>query len=258
MSNDDNKDNYFKELLSVDCSNKVEKKGKFNYLSWAFAVEQLGAIHPDWTYEIKRFDGMPYLKSELGFFVEVSVTVAGIERTEMMPVLDNRNQPIASPTTFDINTTTKRTLVKAIAMHGLGLYIYAGEDLPSDEYRPIYTDAQRNTYIELIEQGEALAFRNFYITLNEDVKIALFNSFDKGEKVSNKNKVNELDKAAIEAVLLTVDEIAQAVAEDANNAVDELLSDFSDYKVLKKDLWQKLQQESKDYITNLREASQAA
>ena len=253
-----NNDNYFKELLAVDCSNKVEKKGKFNYLSWAFAVEQVGAIHPDWTYDIKRFDGMPYLKSELGYFVEVGVTINGIERTEMMPVLDNRNQPIASPTTFDINTTTKRTLVKAIAMHGLGLYIYAGEDLPSDEYRPIYTDAQRNTYLKLLEQGEALAFRNFYMTLDEDVKVASFNSFDKGEKVANKNKVNELDKAAIDAVMLTADEINEAVIKDSDHAVLELLSDFSEYKALKQDLWRKISKESQDYITNLRDASQAA
>jgi hypothetical protein len=76
---------------------------------------------------------MPYIKTELGYFVEVAVTVEGITHSQIHPVLDNNNRPIASPNSFQINTSIQRALVKAIALHGLGLYIYAGEDLPDVE-----------------------------------------------------------------------------------------------------------------------------
>jgi hypothetical protein len=85
---------------------------------------------------VRRFNGLPYLFAEIGVFVEVAVTVQGVTLSQIHPVLDGRNRPILAPTSFDINTSIQRALVKAIALHGLGLYIYAGEDLPqplSDE-----------------------------------------------------------------------------------------------------------------------------
>ena len=72
------------------------------------------------------------MKTECGYFVEVAVTVKGITLSQIHPVLDNRNKPLEKPNAFDINTSIQRCLVKAIALHGLGLYIYAGEDLPTD------------------------------------------------------------------------------------------------------------------------------
>ena len=126
-------DNYFSALNQVDVSKHVEKKGGFSYLSWAYAVGELKKRHPTATWEFKRFDGLPYQKTELGYFVEACVTVEGITHCQIHPVLDNRNKPLTSPTVFDINTSNQRALVKAIALHGLGLYIYAGEDLPEKE-----------------------------------------------------------------------------------------------------------------------------
>lgn len=126
-------DNYFAALNSVDVSSHVEKKGQFSYLSWAYAVAELKKRHPDATWAVTRFDGLPYQKTELGYMVEVSVTVNGVTHAQIHPVLDGRNKPIPSPTVFDINTSIQRALVKAIALHGLGLYIYAGEDLPEKE-----------------------------------------------------------------------------------------------------------------------------
>ena len=123
-------DNYFTALNEIDCSANMEKKGKFSYLSWPFAIAELKNKHPGATWEVKRFDGMPYCKSELGYFVEVEVTVEGVTHSQIHPVLDNRNKPIEKPTVFEINTSIQRCMVKAIALHGLGLYIYAGEDLP--------------------------------------------------------------------------------------------------------------------------------
>ncbi|PFM62567.1 hypothetical protein COJ48_18925 [Bacillus cereus] len=126
-------ENYFSKLAQIDCSEHVEKKGRFSYLSWAWAVKKLREVDPTATWEVKRFDGVPYLKTDCGYFVEVEVTVQGLPLSQIHPILNNQNKPIAEPNSFDINTSIQRCLVKAIALHGLGLYIYAGEDLPETQ-----------------------------------------------------------------------------------------------------------------------------
>jgi hypothetical protein len=123
-------DNYFARLNAINVSDHIEKKGGFSYLSWPYAVSQLRLADPTATWTVCRFDGKPYLLCEAGVFVEVAVTVQGITLSQIHPVLDGRNRPIAQPTAFDVNTSIQRALVKAIALHGLGLYNYAGEDLP--------------------------------------------------------------------------------------------------------------------------------
>lgn len=123
-------DNYFVELSKIDVTTHVEKKGQFSYLSWPFAVSQLRQFDPVATWQVLRFDGLPYLNTEAGCFVEVSVCVKGVSLSQIHPVLDSKNRPILAPTAFDINTSIQRCLVKAIALHGLGLNLYAGEDLP--------------------------------------------------------------------------------------------------------------------------------
>ncbi|MDY7546734.1 DUF1071 domain-containing protein [Glaciimonas sp. CA11.2] len=128
--------NYFSRLNAIDVSDHIEKKGGFSYLSWPYAVAQLRTADPTATWEVRRFDGLPFLATESGVFVEVAVTVQGITLSQIHPVLDGRNRPILAPTAFEINSSIQRCLVKAIALHGLGLYIYAGEDLP----QPITTD----------------------------------------------------------------------------------------------------------------------
>jgi hypothetical protein len=107
------------------------------YLPWAHAVRILLEHYPAATWKHHKFDEfgetknkVPYMKTKLGYFVRVTVTVEGIDRTETLPVLDYRNKPIDEPDTFQVNTSGKRCLTKAIALHGLGLYIYAGEDVP--------------------------------------------------------------------------------------------------------------------------------
>ena len=128
-------DNYFIELSRINVNEHVERKGQFSYLSWAFAVSQLRQFDPTATWRVERFDGLPYLMTDLGVFVEVAVCVKGVSLSQIHPVLDSKNRPILAPTAFDINTSIQRCLVKAIALHGLGLYLYSGEDLPlaSDE-----------------------------------------------------------------------------------------------------------------------------
>ena len=126
-------ENYFARLFQINVNEHVQTKGQFRFLSWPYAVAQLRLHDPAATWEVKRFDGMPFLRSEAGYFVEVAVTVQGITLSQLHPVLDAKNKPILEPTVFDINTSIQRCLVKAVALHGLGLYIYAGEDLPVGE-----------------------------------------------------------------------------------------------------------------------------
>jgi hypothetical protein len=73
------------------------------------------------------------METSTGFFVQVTVTVGGVARTQIHPVLDNRNKTLEKPNAFQINTSIQRCLAKAIALHGLGLYIFAGEDVPQVE-----------------------------------------------------------------------------------------------------------------------------
>ena len=125
-----NESNYFVELSKINVNEHVERKGQFSYLSWPFAVSQLRQFDPVATWHVQRFDGLPYLNTEAGCFVEVAVCVKGVSLSQIHPVLDSKNRPILAPTAFDINTSIQRCLVKAIALHGLGLNLYAGEDLP--------------------------------------------------------------------------------------------------------------------------------
>lgn len=123
-------DNYFARLNAINVNEHVEKKGGFSYLSWPYAVAQLRLADPTAVWEVRRFDGLPFLTTDAGIFVEVAVTVQGVTLSQIHPVLDGRNRPLLVPSSFDINTSLQRCLVKAIALHGLGLYIYAGEDMP--------------------------------------------------------------------------------------------------------------------------------
>jgi len=130
-------DNYFSDLNGVDCTGQIEKKGKFSYLSWPFAVAELKKKHPNATWQVVKHNGWPYIETPAGCFVEVDVNVDGVNMSQIHPVLDNKNQTVLTPNAFQINTSIQRCLVKAIALHGLGLYIYAGEDLPMDAVKPL-------------------------------------------------------------------------------------------------------------------------
>jgi len=131
--------NYFRELNSIDCSDKTEKKNGLTYLSWAWAWGEIKKLHPDATYTIyEDANGLFYHTDGKTCWVKTGVTVNGIEHIEYLPVMDNRNRsiPASDVTSFDANKAIQRSLTKACARHGLGLYIYAGEDLPEGAEKP--------------------------------------------------------------------------------------------------------------------------
>jgi hypothetical protein len=127
----------FAEINSINVNKYTEQKGKFTYLSWVFAWAEIKKLDPQATFRVhKNEKSMPFFYDielpEVGAFVEVSITFNGLELTEIFPITDNFNKaiPVSKLNAFIINTATKRCLAKTAALHGLGLYIYAGEDLP--------------------------------------------------------------------------------------------------------------------------------
>jgi len=127
--------NVFEVLSKIDVKEHIEKKGNFSYLSWAWAVRVLLENFPQATWEVHTYfdNGVetPYMRTEAGAFVQVTVSIEEVRRTQVHPVLDHTNKTVLEPNAFQINTAIQRCLAKAIALHGLGLYIYAGEDLPT-------------------------------------------------------------------------------------------------------------------------------
>lgn len=151
----------FEDVYKINVNEHTEEKNGLTYLSWAYAWREFKKIYPDATYEIKKWeDNLPYVYDmNTGYMVFTSVTANGLTYEMWLPVMDNANKTmkaepytyqvkeykygkwtgnyidktVESATMFDINKTIMRCLVKNLAMFGLGLYIYAGEDLPEEE-----------------------------------------------------------------------------------------------------------------------------
>lgn len=125
----------FEKLNAINVNDKTEKKNGLTYLSWAWAWGELKKVCPDATYTIyENANGWNYHTDGTTAWVKTGVTADGIEHIEYLPIMDYRNRsiPLGNITSFDVNKAIQRSLTKAVARHGLGLYIYAGEDLPED------------------------------------------------------------------------------------------------------------------------------
>jgi hypothetical protein len=134
-------DSVFAVLSTIDCKEHIEKKKDLSYLSWAWAWQILKEKFPTAFYTIyENKDGLNYHTDGKTCWVKTGVTVEGIEHIEYLPIMDYRNAsiPVDKVVSTDVNKTIQRSLTKAVARHGLGLYIYAGEDIPDphdDELR---------------------------------------------------------------------------------------------------------------------------
>lgn len=130
----------FSTLNDINVNGHVEKKNGLSYLSWAWAWAEVKKAFPDATYTIyENADGWFYHTDGKTAWVKTGVTISGLEHIEYLPVMDMRNKsiPVENVTSFDVNKAIQRSLTKACARHGLGLYIYAGEDLPESEQEPL-------------------------------------------------------------------------------------------------------------------------
>ena len=134
----------FAKLSRIDVSKHVEKKGQLSYLSWAWAWGVLMEHYPESVYHFADNE----IHADASVTVHCALQVDNVTRSMWLPVMDNRNKSIQNPTSRDISDAKMRCLVKAIAMFGLGHYIYAGEDLPRAEQ---VSDSEVKALTELIK-----------------------------------------------------------------------------------------------------------
>lgn len=162
----------FQELYSLDVNKYVEKKNDLSYLSWAYAWAEFKKIYPDATYTVmKDENGKCYFGDEsIGYMVYTSVTAGGLSYEMWLPVMDGANKSmklnaytyktkygektVDAISMFDINKTVMRCLVKNLAMFGLGLYIYAGEDLPEDIKEYVCADCGKTIDVAMAKRTE--------------------------------------------------------------------------------------------------------
>jgi hypothetical protein len=178
---------HFEKLYRVNVNDYTEEKNGLTYLSWANAWAEVKKIYPDAQYTIKRFDNnLPYVYDEnTGYMVFTDVTIEGLTYEMWLPVMDGANKAMKNTaytyktkygektvepaTMFDINKTIMRCLVKNLAMFGLGLYIYAGEDLPETEPEKI-TAEQATILSNLLK--EKFSEEQINKTLKDGYKVA--------------------------------------------------------------------------------------
>lgn len=203
----------FQEVYSINVNDKVEKKDGLSYLSWAYAWAEFKKIYPEATYEIKRFDGKPYIYDEnLGYMVFTSVTAESLTYEMWLPVMDGKNKAmksesytyttkygeksVESATMFDVNKTIMRCLVKNLAMFGLGLYIYAGEDLPEEAKDPFaMTDEMVLTLRALLQKSAEKNGLVYEDMLNDLLKEYKVDGLEKLDETKYTHLLNRLKKA---------------------------------------------------------------
>lgn len=173
--------NYFEELNSLNVNEYTEEREGLTYLTWSYAIQEVLKKYPSMDYKIKKFgeQQLPYVyDKETGYMVFTEVTLEGITREMWLPVMDSKNKAMKSEpytyetkkgpktvepaTMFDINKTIMRCLVKNLAMFGLGLYIYSGEDLPEVEAKAKVTEEQIEKIKELVSEESIPNMLTYY------------------------------------------------------------------------------------------------
>lgn len=152
-------------LLKTNVNDHTEKKANLTYLSWAWAWAEALKADPKATYKVEMFDGKCYMNINGTFMVWVTVTIFEKPMTCQLPVMDHRNKAIPNPDAFQVNTAIMRCMTKALSLHGLGLYIYAGEDLPEDEAN---VKEKEKPQSEVIKISAREALKDEYDSLTTD------------------------------------------------------------------------------------------
>jgi hypothetical protein len=150
------------DLLKINVNEHTEKKNGLTYLSWAWAWQEAIKADPNATWAVKMFGDQPYVSIGETKMVFVEVKMFDKVLTCQLPVLDHRNKAIPNPDAFQVNTAIMRCLAKAIAMHGLGLYIYAGEDLPEGDtfdVTPIIKSLEESTNVAQLQTNWKTAYQ---------------------------------------------------------------------------------------------------
>jgi hypothetical protein len=205
----------FAELAKMNVNEFTEKKGNLTYLSWAWAVDQLLRQDDTASWEYRFHEGRPYVQIVDTCMVFCTVKAFGKERTAQLPVMDYKNKAIVNPNAMEVNTAMQRCLAKAIALHGIGLYIYAGEDLP-DDGNAATASAPKHTNVATVwntlkpsEQAELTGYAEAVIHELEhadpSAAVALLNSYnlDADRKVAIWSRFNSKERSAMKGARKT-------------------------------------------------------
>ena len=183
----------YAEIRKINVNDHIEKKNGLSYLSWAWAVDQLLMLDPTATWEY----GEPKQFGET-VMVFCTVTAFGKSMTAQLPVMDYRNKAIPNPDAFAVNTAMQRCLAKSIALHGLGLYIYAGEDLPDED--KVHAPTQSITPTAGALDNFNAAEKELIAQFAEDIA-DLVKSGDVATAASNMGTLESEEKVAVWALL---------------------------------------------------------
>lgn len=147
---ENNKKSVFETLNTINVSGKTEKKNGLTYLSWAYAWAEVKKLYPTAQYHVyerdtQQYGPVNYFTDGKTCWVKVGVTIEGMEHVEMLPVMNFKNQsiPLDKVTSCDVNKAIQRAITKAIGRQGLGLYVYAGEDLPENQSQPVVKPVEK-------------------------------------------------------------------------------------------------------------------
>jgi hypothetical protein len=169
-------------LLKLDVNEKTEKKGNLTYLSWAWAWDQALRADPQAHFQVQMFGDKCYTDINGTYMVWVTVTMFGKPMTCQLPVMDHRNKAIIAPDAFAVNTSIMRCMTKALSLHGLGLYIYAGEDLP--ELDTSFVDAVVVAIKERYEAGDEPGMYGEWESITDnEVRVRVWNTLNPDSKV---------------------------------------------------------------------------
>ena len=178
----------FETLSVINVNDKKSKKNNLDYLSWAFAWSEVKKVYPEANSKVyENEQGLNYHTDGRTAWVKVGMTIEGLEHIEYLPVMDYRNQsiPLEKLTSMDVNKAIQRGLVKAIARHGLGIYIYAGEDLPESEKTK--SKAPEKLFIDISQTTEEAKLQEIW-----EKNLELQHEVDFRQAIINqKKKLNE-------------------------------------------------------------------
>lgn len=155
----------FEELRKIDVSQNIEKKGKFHYLSWVWALEKMYTYDPDAEFSYDEKEVM----ADGSIMIYCNVTIKGKTKKAFLPVMNHSNNAIQNPNARQVSDSMQRCLVKAIALHGLGLGLYAGEDLPQDETLNKNTTPPVKTHIPAQEKTPEEKSKDLYMKMQKAV-----------------------------------------------------------------------------------------
>ncbi len=233
----------WKKLSRVDVSHGIERKGNLDYLSWAVAWSALMDEYPSSTY----YFGEPITLPDGTMMVRAGVTVDGTTHEMQLPVLDHRNKPISGPNAFDFNSAQMRCLVKAIAMHGVGVSLYLGK-MAEVVSVPKFEKAQA-----LIEAGDSIAFHQFVKELSEQEQVDVFNGAPAGKKTEFKAAWRAL-LAQAESYFTEVHKaVEEAVASEDTLLLEETLSECNTYE--RSAVWNRLDSDVQKLVKQMRSAA---